>query len=254
MKKKLFCGLLAVALCGGFQAAYSEPITLDHLKNIAKRFSYFIVLEETDKEPLRYIYADVRQHVHLYHVTDKRAVLEWESVELGSRASALFVTDLDKDGADEIVIATTQGRILIYDAGNRNLLWENLQDPFETIECMTSQNIDRDPQDELIFVANSLLYIYDSVHKTIEWQSQRKFSAKEILLANVDNDPQPEIILNTGFVIDSRFYNVDYEFEEGFGSRIVLLDTNGDDIPEIIGETADFTLRIYDVYAERELW
>ncbi|MFQ5511691.1 MAG: hypothetical protein ACE5EO_07570 [Candidatus Krumholzibacteriia bacterium] len=254
MKKGWIYALVAAGLVAGARTSYSEPVTLDHLKNIASRFSYFLVLEANEEEPLRYIYADTRQHVHLYHVADERAVLNWESVELGSRASALFVGDLDKDGLEEFVIATTQGRILIYGGRDHELLWENLQDPFETIECMTSQNIDRDPQDELIFVANSFLYIYDSVYKTIEWQSQRNFSAKEIILANVDNDDQPEIILNTGFVIDSRFYNVEYEFEEGFGDRMQLLDINGDDIPEIIGETTDFTLRIYDVYAERELW
>jgi len=47
---------------------------------------------------------------------------------------------------------------------------------------------------------------------------------------------------------------VEYEFEEGFGDRVKLLDINGDDIPEILGETTDFTVRIYDVYAEREQW
>ena len=254
MTRAVCLAVIGVALVTGTRMVSAEPITLDYLKQIAGRFSYFSILEKEGEEPLRYIYADTRQHVHLYTVNKDRAVLEWESVELGSRASALIVTDLDKEGGKEIVITTTQGRILIYDSRSHDLLWENLQDPFDTIECMAAQNIDRDPQDELIFIANSFLYIYDSVYKTIEWQSQRNFSAKEIILANVDNDPQLEIILNTGFIIDSRFYNVEHEFEEGFGDRVRLLDINGDDIPEILGETTDFTVRIYDVYAEREQW
>ena len=34
----------------------------------------------------------------------------------------------------------------------------------------------------------------------------------------------------------------------------MLFDMNNDGIPEIIGEFADYSLRIYDVYMRRELW
>ena len=68
------------------------------------------------------------------------------------------------------------------------------------------------------------------------------------------NDDQLEIILNTGFIIDSRFYNIEFQTEDVFGDRILLMDINGDGIPEIIGEFVDYNLRIFDVYAEREIW
>ena len=88
MKNRMIYALVGIGLLAGVARAYAEPITLGYLQRIAGRFSYFFIIEQTADEPLRYIYADTRQHVHLYNVTDKRAVLEWESVELGSRASA----------------------------------------------------------------------------------------------------------------------------------------------------------------------
>ncbi len=119
---------------------------------------------------------------------------------------------------------------------------------------MVAANIDRDPQDELIFIADSYLHIYDGLSRSTEWQSQREFSAREIVLGNVDDDDQLEIILNTGIIFDTRFYNVEFEAEISFGEKISLMDVNGDQIPEVIGETADFTIRIFDIYAEREFW
>jgi hypothetical protein len=243
------------ALCLGWPwAARSQRADVETLKRTAGKFSFFVVLDANEEKPARYLFADAREHVHVYEMSDGKPKLEWESTSLGARASALFVTDLDANGQEEMVIASASGRILIYDLLNYDLLWENHQDRFESIDCMTSANIDGDPQEELVIVGDSYLSIFDGLSKTREWQSQREFQADIMLLGNLDDDDQLEIILNTGFVIDSRFYTVEFESKERFGDRITLLDTNGDGIPEIIGELSDFTLRIYDIYAERELW
>ena len=65
---------------------------------------------------------------------------------------------------------------------------------------------------------------------------------------------QLEIIMNTGVILDSRFYNVEFQSDEVFGDRIFLLDINDDGIPEIVGEFLDFNIRVFDVYSEREIW
>jgi hypothetical protein len=231
-----------------------EGVDMDALQELAARFPFALVVKEGGGEQIRFIYSDVVQHVHIYHIEKGKLVLDWETTNLGSKVTALFMHDLFNDGRKELIIATEAGRILIYDAESYDLLWENLQDPFEKIECMTAGNIDHDPQEELIFIADSYLYIYDSVNKSLEWQSQKQMHAKEILLANIDDDEQLEIILNTGIILDSRFYNIEYEVDSSFGERISLFDINSDGIPEIFGEFSDFTLRVYDIYAEREIW
>jgi hypothetical protein len=127
---------------------------------------------------------------------------------------------------------------------------------------VAGQNIDRDPQFEVSvggesgLSTGSFIYIYDSVSRGLEWKSQESFLATEILVGNVDSDPQPEIILNSGYVIDSRFYNIDLVKTDGggFGERITLQDLNDDGYPEIIGRAPNRSLKVYDVYAERDIW
>lgn len=252
--KRIFVSVLVLTAILNCQFAFAKNLDIEKMRSLAARFPYAIVLNPEDPQHLKFIYTDVMQHVHIYHVEKKLLVLEWETTNLGSKVTALFVHDLFNDGSQEMVIATEAGRILIYGMDDYELIWENLQDPFDKIECMNAADIDRDPQEEIIFVADSNLYIYDSLTKSLEWQSQEDFTAKEILLANVDDDEQLEIILNTGSILDSRFFNVEFQNDKNFGERISLFDINDDGIDEIFGEFPDFTLRIYDIYAEREIW
>ena len=254
VRKILMALVVCVSFAAGIAAGQSQKIDVDRLKTIADRFDLLFILEGVGDKPVRIVYADARQHVHVYRLEGDRTVVDWEATALGSRASALMVKDTDADGREEIVIATAEGRIVFYDAETYDLIWENLDAPFQNIECLVTENIDDDPQDEVIFVADSHLHIYDSLSKSKEWESQREFDAQEIVLGNVDDDDQLEIILNTGIVVDTRFYNVEFEAEIGFGEKISLMDVNGDQIPEVIGETGDYTIRIFDLYAERELW
>ncbi|MFH1755115.1 MAG: hypothetical protein ABIA59_05375 [Candidatus Latescibacterota bacterium] len=226
----------------------------EELARLTNRFPFAIVLEGSGGESARFIYANINQNIHIYRIDKGKLKLEWETTNLGSRITSIFIRDIYQDGGDYLVIATAAGRILIYGMDNYDLIWENLQDRFGQIECMTSGNIDQDPQHELIFIADTYLYIYDSLNKSLEWQSQKGFSAQEILVANVDDDEQKEIILNTGLILDARFYNIELQAEKKFGDRMSLIDINSDGFPEIIGELSNFSLRIFDVYAERELW
>jgi hypothetical protein len=133
-------------------------------------------------------------------------------------------------------------------------IWENLEDNLTAIQAIEIANVDDDPQLEFVYLADGRLYIVDGISKSRQWVSQRTFDAIEIAVSNVDKDPQIEIILNSGVIIDSRFYNVEVEWDKPFGDRIALFDMNNDRIPEIIGEFSDYSLRIYDVYARREVW
>jgi hypothetical protein len=159
-------------------------------------------------------------------------------------------------------VATLNGRLIAYDAKTYERVWENYEEPFKIISALETHNIDADPQEEVIIVGESALsrgsfiFIYDSITRGLEWKSQENFLATEILVGNADSDPQPEIILDSGYVIDSRFYNIDLVKLEGggFGKRIRLQDLNNDGYPEIIGRIPNRALKIYDLYAEREVW
>jgi hypothetical protein len=235
-------------------ASSGEPVNLEMLEKLTSKFEFALSYGNVEEGKLRFIYSDNLNHIHVHRLEDTYFELEWQLTNLGSRVTSMFVSELLGDGRPMLVISTFGGRILVYDMDGYDLVWENLQDPFEFVEYLVAANVDTDPQQELIFVAEEKLYIYDSLNHTFEWVSQEPVKAQMIKLANMDNDPQLEIILNTGIIIDSKFYNVEFEWDRPFGARIELFDMNGDGIPEIWGEAPDFTLRVFDRYAERDIW
>jgi hypothetical protein len=257
MRKTVLLVFLAWVLSVGCHGvSMSEDLNAAGLKELAAAYKYFFILSETEDGGLRYMYSDAASHLHVYTVKDGRSELEWETATLGSAITAVHVSDVTADGKREIWVSTARGRIIVYDEKNFDRLYENFIEPFETISCMTTANIDNDPQEEIIFIGDGLLNIYDGRGGVPEWKSAAKFQATEILMGNLDDDPQLEIILNSGVIIDSRFYTVEpYSLKSGaFGLRMRLLDMNGDGYPEVFSETAGFALKVYDVYGQRELW
>lgn len=253
--KLSFCLVLSMVFAGAFlDAPKAEPVDLEVMRALSEKFDFTIQHRDEPSGRVRFLYADNSSHIHVYRLEGDQLELDWEQTNLGSRVTSMFITELYGDGRPMLVYSTFGGRILVYDMDGYDLEWENLQDPFESIHYMVAENVDLDPQLELIFIAVDKLVIYDSLHKTFEWVSQQRFAATEIKMADLDDDPQLEIILNSGVIIDSKFYNIELEADKPFGARMFLFDLNGDGIPEIFGESSDYTLRVYDRYAEREIW
>jgi hypothetical protein len=262
MKNKSLVLAIFLMGLGCNQDSMSESLTPEALNYLADRYEFFVHLEAGEGSPQRYILADDAPHVHAYAVEDGRAELVWEITDLKSPVSALMVRDLDKDGKDEILIATQAGHLMAYDASDYHKLFDGLPEAFTRIPCLITANIDQDEEEEMIFIGqgvgdkNAYLYVYDGRARTFEWKTIQPFEAEELLIANVDDDEQQEIILNTGYIIDSLFQTQEPNKVEstGFGRYIHLLDINGDGFPEVIGETSGFSLKVYDLYSQRELW
>lgn len=229
------------------------------LVKMSEHYRYFIMLPDADGQ-MRYLYADDGPHLHVYRVDERVSVLDWET-NVGSPVRGLQLVTTD-DGSKLIVVATVKGKIFAYGAGRYQLVNENLMEPFTDIQAMVVGELDRDSVKEVVVLGTKEgeekphLFVYDGLTRAIEWRSQETFNASEMLVANLDDDIQPEIILNSGYIIDSRFrtIEIDYIKEGGFGTRLRLLDINGDGMPEIFGNTIGDQLRVYDPYAERRLW
>ena len=178
----------------------------------------------------------------------------WKSEPLGSAIGGVFVLDVNSDGRKEIVAYTSGGQIYFWDALSRRIVWEIQRDRFRRISAMTLADVDRDVQMELIFCADGLLYIYDGKTQFEDWESDQAFTAEEIVVGDVDGDGDDEIVLNTGVVLDARFHDVEWQSPERFGDRIGLLDIDGDGIPELIAESEDRVLKVWDLDLRREKW
>jgi len=218
------------------------------------RFPFVRVIPLDDGAAWGVLYADAYGKLHLLKATSRGWKLEWQLANLGSKIRKFFLTDIDGDGISEIIVATFNGRILVYSSDDYTNLWENLEDNFTQIAAMEIEDIDADPQPEFIVLADGHIYVFDALNKSRDWVSDLEFEATEMIIENVDKDEQFEIILNTGKVIDTKFLNIEYSWDQPFGERIMVFDMNNDGYPEIIGEFSDYSLRIFDVYSQREVW
>ncbi len=258
MKNTAICALamwlllMTFVTCGpGRAAAQVDPYDL---QDAFGRFPFARVVSLDNGNAWGLIYVDVYGKIYIERATNRGWKREFEITNLGAKVKSYDILDIEQDGVLELVIATVAGRILIYNLDDYTNTWENIEDDFTSIEAFAIENVDLDPQVEFIVLANGTLYIIDSIDKSRQWISERKFTATELIVANVDKDEQKEIILNTGIIIDSKFYVIDLEWDKPFGERISTFDLNNDGIPEVIGEFSDYSLRIFDVYSQREVW
>jgi hypothetical protein len=248
-----FVGMLVLG-AGTVQAQPKMQLDPYTTQDVFCRFPFVQVVPLDSLGAWGLLYADTYGKLHLLKATPKGWKLEWEVTNLGAKIRKFFLRDLTADGVMEVVIATVDGRILVYSIDSYQNIWQNLENNFASISAIEVANVDNDPQLEFVFIADSHLYIVDGATKSRQWVSQREVEASEIVIANVDKDEQPEIILNSGFIVDSRFLTIEVESVKPFGDRIILFDMNNDGYPEIIGEFADYSLRVFDVYARREVW
>ena len=236
-------------------------------------------------EDIRIVYGDRLGLIHAVRFKDRRFQEEWVSPKLRGPISEVFILDINDDERDEIVAYTELGEIIIFRASDYQEIWRSTSDEFETISGMVIENVDDDPQLEMIFTAESVadvasyrptfrggspegletdranqiarLYVYDCLNLFMDWSSEQGLSAESIIVADLDDDGILEIVLNTGFVLDAAFQRVEWHWPDGFGQKIGYADLDGDNIPELIAEYWSATrprriIRVFDVDLQAE--
>jgi hypothetical protein len=231
-----------------------EKLDPFEMKDEFERFPNVQVVPLDNGDAWGLMYADVYGKIYLKRATERGWRREWELTSLGAKIRRFFVLDLEGDGMVEIVVATANGKIIVYEMQTYNNIWENIESSYKEIKAIEVANVDSDPQFEFVVLADSRIYIIDGLNKNQQWMSDREFDASELIVANVDRDKQLEIILNTGIIIDARFHNVDLEWGQSFGERIIAYDMNNDGYKDIVGEFSDYSIRVFDVISKREVW
>jgi len=199
-------------------------------------------------------YGDNQGYLHILKKKGRGYVEQWRSRDLGGSIAEVFIRDIDADSLLELVTYTSRGRIFIFDLRSYAVMWQSSESFFTNISSMSIEDVDEDPYLEIIFCADSHLYVYDGKSLFEQWRSEEEFQAQDILIADVDGDGQKEIVLNTGWVLDAKFHDIEWQSPEPFGERLGLLDVDDDGIPELLGEFSGGFLKIWDIDLKREKW
>ncbi len=191
----------------------------------------------------RLVYGDRQGLLHVLEFREGRSREAWVSQSLKSSVAQVFVADVNADGHLEIVAYSHWGDIVIYNADTYELIWRSKDDEYATISTMAIANLDGDPQLELIFLGEaedasgeqgSRLFVYDGKHLAEERRGEQTLIGESMVIANLDEDAQLEIAINTGVVIDGR--SLDFEWHFGGCDRMGYMDVNYDGTPDLIGE------------------
>ncbi len=191
----------------------------------------------------RLVYGDRQGLLHVLELGNGRSREVWVSQSLKSSVAQVFVADVNADDVLEIIAYSHWGDIVIYNADTYELIWRSKDDEYETISTMAIENLDGDPQLELIFLGeaqdasgerDSRLFVYDGRHLAEERRGEQTLIGESIVVANLDEDAELEIAINTGVVIDAR--SLDFEWHFGGCDRMGYMDVNYDGTPDLIGE------------------
>lgn len=189
--------------------------------------------------------------LRLIHLTGYGADMLWTSKQLTGVVQEVIAADLDGDAKDEIIAWTNAAMVYVWGSVDHRLRYETLQSDFTTITCLAVGNVDDDPALDIVVNADKKIYYIDGVTFNREWTSLQEYEAGRMAIGDVNGDHFPEIVLNTGQVLNTRTGDVEWG-DEVFGARIELLDIDGDGILEVLTESDGSVMRIFDVDERRE--
>lgn len=214
------------------------------------------------------VYGEELGYIHVLRADNNGNFREiWKSPSLNAPVRGVFVEDLEGDGEAEIIAYTSDGNFFIYGYDSHDLKYRTQDRTYLNINCMLVADMDSSPEKELLFIAvkpggeesddghpTGYLIQFDPLSQFEEWVSQEKYSATDMIIGNVDRDPEQEIILNTGEILSSQFKDLEWQSNIAFGSRLYLIDMDDDGILELITEFDQSYVRIIDVDQRQEKW
>jgi hypothetical protein len=179
--------------------------------------------------------------------------MQWQSSQLRTiwltediNCTATAAADLDGDGANEVVIGTSNdvngqpGTIRIHVPLGFGAPRANLTLPGTLpVSHLAVGNVDAEPGIEIVVATTGHTYVYDAATLALEWTFSGR-GGTFVGIADLENDGQAEIILSGsggGQVLNGTTRAYKWGYVGGFGSLVALGDVDGDGKPEIIGQT-----------------
>jgi hypothetical protein len=255
LRVHVLCGALSVAILLGATTVYAQPAAegpmIDAAQRLSSRFDTFAFVPDDPRG--RVAYGTANGNIYMLEYDDGYYRTIWTGPSMVTRVSHVLIADITGNGQYEMVACNTRGYLKIWSTRDFGIVWESPETQFESIEALTVAQVDNDPQLELIFSSRGKLYIYDGKHFIEEWRSNQIFDATDIVVGEVDGDGEPEIILNTGYVLNGYTQDIEWESFEPFGEMLELVDIDGDRKLELISGTPGAS-KIWDLDQRREKW
>jgi hypothetical protein len=221
------------------------------LRSFASSFHLMHTLPADAKGPEQLVIADAYGYVNMLGPDEKGFKRIWKSFHLGGAVKGLFIHDLAQDGRLNLVVHTTD-RLFVFDARTHELMWESVESDFTDIRAIALGQFDgSDNQHEFLILAGEVLVIFDGIRHNREWEGVDPFNAQEMVVGDVDGDGEEEVVLNTGYVFGALSHSVEWQTED-FGTRLGLIDIDGDGILEVVGESTGGQLKVFDVDKRQE--
>ncbi len=173
-------------------------------------------------------------------ITCKSSTLNW-TTSIGSQITKILVSDVNWDGALEIVILTTQ-TVYVLDR-NGNKIW--ISPGTQNLRDMTVANVDQDDDMEILFSTdNMLILVWEARENGMEKEIDLKSYAADLLaVEDVNKDGIPEIVVASSKL---RLEILDLEGKSVWQYRVepvdvrdafadmIIEDTNRDGRPDIL--------------------
>lgn len=243
-------GIILVILSLGVLSAYGGGIVpMDCLSELFDSMDAI----ETEAGTQLVFYGGERGRIHRLEEQNGEFT-DVNEVGVPAAVRALAAADLDGNGELELVVFTSDGQLAIHDGASLEAIWRNQDESFASIEALRVANVDQDSPLEILLLADSKLVIYDGSTHFKEWESSDETLATDLVVADVDGDEEDEIVLSSGNVLSTVFFQMEWEAGESFGQELFLMDLDNDGIPEILGRQAHGGLRVFSVKRHEEIW
>jgi hypothetical protein len=243
--------VLAVAGNVDRTSAQTDELTYAEYRRITEstlHLKHTALYEPLDGERgMNVVVGDRFGQINVYHLEPGGGSSRlWKSRTLAGSVDEVLVGDLDGDGLDDSILARTSAQVYVFRMEDFQMVFESLTNDYRQIHSFTVANVDQDPATEIVLNADQKIHYIDGVTFNRDWTSLQNYEATRILVGEVDGDGRPELVLNTGQVLDGASGAVKWG-DEVFGNRLELLDFDGDGILEVLTESDGAPLKVYDI-------
>ncbi len=143
--------------------------------------------------------------------------------------------DSDSDGSHELYIATSDGKVLVINSINHQMVGEFSLPSNLAAKIITIADVDDDGSKEIVVLRSDTLLIYNSLTYELEWRADG-WGGYEVEIGDIDNDLLTEIVIMGDIcrVIDSIQQIQEWSCTRDGEAQVELGDIDGDNQLEMV--------------------